>query len=183
MSRDADRNAAAERAAELFCQAGAGRAWFVFHARPRCEKKVARACLDLQIHHYLPLHKSVGRKRKRRYSFEVPLFPGYLFGCCDAQERLDLVHSGYLVRSIEVTDQQRLLDELHNIYLASCGEVELASYPQLKRGRLVQVRRGPLAGVKGRISKRKEDFRLVLNVSILGTAVAAELDMENVEAI
>ena len=103
MSRDADRNAAAERAVGLFCQGGPGRVWFVFHARPRCEKKVAKTCLDLQIHHYLPLHKSVGRKRKRRYSFEVPLFPGYLFGCCDAQERLDLVRSGYLVRTIEVT--------------------------------------------------------------------------------
>ena len=93
------------------------------------------------------------------------------------------MRSGYLVRTIEVTDQQVLLDELHKIYLASCGKVELTSYPQLKRGRLVQVLRGPLAGVKGRISKRKDDFRLVLNVSILGTAVGAELDMEDVEAI
>lgn len=183
MSREVVENTAAEQAAQLFCPGAAGSAWFVLHARPRCEKKVAKTCLDLQIHHYLPLHKSVSRKGKRRYSFEVPLFPGYLFGRCDAQERLDILRSGYLVRTIEVKDQRRLLDELGNIYLASCGEVELSSYPQLKRGQLVEVLRGPLAGVTGRISKRKEGFRLVLNVSILGTAVAAEMDMEDVEAI
>ena len=43
--------------------------------------------------------------------------------------------------------------------------------------------RGPLSGGQGRISSRKETFRLVLNVSILGTAVAAEVDMDDVELI
>ena len=53
----------------------------------------------------------------------------------------------------------------------------------MKRGRRVRVLRGPLAGISGRISKRKEGLRLVLNISILGTAVGAEMDMDDVELI
>lgn len=174
-----------EQAARLFRPGEDGRIWFVFHARPRCEKKIAEACLDMDIRHYLPLHKSRPRKRKgqRNYSFDIPLFPGYLFGCCDPQERYDVMRTNHLVRTIDVLDQQQLLEELHSIYLASCGEADLTLYPQLKRGRRVQVIRGPLKGVSGRISTRKGEFRLVLNVSILGTAVVVEVDMDDVELI
>ena len=168
---------------DLFRPGADDSAWFVFHARPRCEKKTAQACRDLQIRHYLPLYESRHRRDKRSYSFDVPLFPGYLFGCCDRGQRVALLRSGYLVRTIDVLDQAHLLDELHNIYLACQGGADLTLFPQHKRGRQVQVLRGPLAGACGRISKRKEALRLVLNVSILGAAVAAEVDMEDVELI
>ena len=186
MSATADPAAAPETPTapeDLFRPGTDDRAWFVFHARPRCEKKAAQSCRNLQIRHYLPLYESRHRRGKRSYSFDVPLFPGYLFGCCDCGQRVALLRSGYLVRAIDVLDQERLLDELHNIYLACQGAADLTLFPQLKRGRQIRVLRGPLAGVYGRISKRKEALRLVLNVSILGAAVAAEVDMEDVELI
>ena len=155
----------------------------MLHSRPRCEKKASESCRDLQISHYLPVHESHHRHGKRSYSFDVPLFPGYLFACCDREQRLAVLRSGYLVRTIEVVDQERLLTELQNIHLACLGEADLTLYPQLKRGRQVRVLRGPLTGVYGRISKRKEALRLVLNITILGTAVAAEVDMDDVELI
>jgi len=179
------RPALAEQADRLFQPGGNDRCWYVFHTRPRCEKKAAKVCLDMEIRHYLPLHKSRPKPRKgqRRYSFDVPLFPGYMFGCCSIQERYDIMRSNYLVRTIEVTDQQQLLEELYNIYLATSGEAEVNLYPQLKKGRRVRVIGGPLEGVTGRISIRKESLRLVLNVSILGTAVGAEVDMDQVELL
>lgn len=171
------------QAAELFAPGVADRVWYVFHTRPRCEKKAAESCLDANIRHYLPLRHNMHRKQGRSYSFEVPLFAGYMFGCCDRGERLAVLQSGYLVRTIDVVDQQCLLDELYNIYLASHQVQNLVLYPQLKRGRQVRMLKGPLKGVEGRISKRKEGLRLVLNLSILGTAVAAEVDMEDVEVV
>ena len=170
-------------ASELFVPGDGNRAWYAFHARPRAEKKAAGACLDMALRHYLPLRESVTRKGKGRYSFEVPLFPGYLFGCCDLLERLNLMRSGHLVRWIEVVDQKQLLNELTSIFLASKEGAGLTLYPQLKRGRLVRLIRGPMAGVSGRISRRKDRFRLVLNVSVLGSAVALEVDMNEVELV
>ena len=174
-----------EEAARLLRPGEEGRRWYVLHTRPRCEKKAAKACLDLEIRHYLPLHKSKPRPRKgqRRYRFDVPLFPGYMFGCCNAQERYDLMRSNFLVRTIEVVDQQQLLDELYGIYLAAHSGADLTLYPKLRRGRRVQVVRGPLRGAVGRISARKGGFRLVLNVTILGASVAVEVDMDDVELL
>ena len=174
-----------EQAVRLFEPGEADGPWYVLHAKPRCEKKAAKICLDSEIRHYLPLRQSRPKQRKgqRRVSFDIPLLPGYLFARCNAAERLALLRSGYLVRTIDVVDQIQLLDELRQIYLASAGPTDLTLYPQLKRGRKIRVVRGPLSGVSGQISSRKETFRLVLNVSILGTAVAAEVDMDDVELI
>ena len=169
----------------LFQPGGADHLWYVVHTKPRCEKKASKTCLDREIRHYLPLHQSRPKQSKgqRRYSFDVPLLPGYIFACCNSAERLELLHSGYLVRTIEVVDQALLLGELRQIYLASSGLNDLNVYPQLKRGRSIRVVRGPLQGVSGKISSRKETYRIVLNISILGTAVAAEVDMDDVELL
>mgnify|MGYP002832904192 FL=1 len=171
------------QANELFVAGEGDSIWYAFHARPRAEKRAAAACLDMDLRHYLPLRQNVTRKGKRRYSFEVPLFPGYLFGCCDLLERLELMRSGHLVRWIEVIDQNQLLDELASVFLASKVGAGLALFPQLKRGRLVRLLGGPLSGVSGRISRRKDKFRLVLNVTVLGSAVALEVDMNDVELV
>lgn len=185
MSETSPDLAPAEQADHLFQFGDSDRRWYVLHSKPRCEKKAAKICLDGDIHHYLPLRQNRHRRRKgqRRYSFNMPLLPGYLFACCDTGERLKLLRSGYLVQTIDVVDQSQLLEELRQIYLASAGPTELTIYPQLKRGRRIRVVHGPLSGIQGRISARKEAFRLVLNVSILGTAVAAEVDMDDVELL
>jgi len=172
-------------ASRLFVPGSDGREWFLLHSRPRCEKKAAAACSDLFLPHYLPLRRSTGRKRKgqRQHSFDVPLFPGYLFGCCDVQERTQLMRRGFLVRWIEVVDQSTLLEELRNAYMASHQSAGLLLYPMLKRGQTVRVVRGPLTGLYGKVSRRKRSFRLVLSVSCLDTAVACELDMDDVEVV
>ena len=144
---------------------------------------MASTCLDAGVRHYLPLRTNSGQSGKRKYSFEVPLLPGYLFGCCDRQERFAVLRSGYLVRTIEVVDQERMLTELANIHRATSSGTDLVLYPLLKRGKQVRIVRGPLSGVTGKVSKRKESFRIVLNVTILNTAVSAELDMDDVEAL
>ena len=174
-----------EDAAQLFVPGSAGSIWYAFHTKPRCEKKAAGLCDGIGLRYYLPLRRNTPKKKKgqRHYSFDVPLFPGYVFSCCSDEERLHLMRSGYLVQWLEVVDQDQLLEELTSVYVASRRGAGLTLYPQLKRGRRIRVIRGPLGGIQGRISQRKDEFRLILNISVLGTAVAVEVDMEDVEVL
>ena len=87
-----------------------------------------------------------------------------------------------VVNNPNITFSQ-LLDELASVFLASKVGAGLSLYPQLKRGRLVRLLSGPLSGISGRISRRKDTFRLVLNVTVLGSAVALEVDMNDVELV
>ena len=172
-----------EEAARLIAPGEEGAVWYAFHTRPRCEKKVAEVCRAMEVRHFLPLRENVTRKGKGRYSFQVPLFPSYIFACGDDMERLSLMRTGFMVQWLDVVNQNQLLEELSSIYVACRQQTALSLYPQLKRGRRVRVVRGALSGVVGLISRRKDSFRLVLNVTLLGTAVAAEVDMDDVELI
>ncbi|MEW6751630.1 MAG: transcription termination/antitermination NusG family protein [Candidatus Latescibacterota bacterium] len=174
-----------EQADHLFRPAEDGGLWYVLHCRPRCEKRAAGACAEHQVRSYLPVHRKVHppRKGQRGYAFDIPLFTGYLFACCTPMGRYQLLRSELLVRTIEVVDQAGLLAELRSVYLACCSQVSLTLYPQLRRGRRVRVTAGPLRGIVGRISQRKQGFRLVVNVTILGQGVAMEVDMDQVELL
>jgi hypothetical protein len=161
-----------------------GSEWYAFSTRPRCEKKAVSQFSDMGLAHYLPLRKKVSeRKGRRPHSSEIPLFPGYLFGRCDVGERLRAMRGGHLSRWLEAADQSTFLKELRNICLASmCGTgVEL--YPQMRRGTKVRVTTGALAGVDGRISCRKGNFRIVLELTLLQSAVAVEVDMQDVQVL
>jgi transcriptional antiterminator RfaH len=157
-----------------------GQEWYAFRTRPRQEKKAADRFADLSLHHYLPLRERVTRKGRGRYSFQVPLFPGYIFGCCDLGERLQMMQSGHLAQWIEVVDQSRLLEELRGIEIACQSGQDVRLFPKLQRGRWVRVVSGPLAGVSGRISRRESRYRVVLELTALGSAVAVEVDMQDV---
>jgi transcription antitermination factor NusG len=53
----------------------------------------------------------------------------------------------------------------------------------LKCGDCVRVKCGPLAGIEGILVRKKNVYRLVLSVEMLGKAVAVEVDAFLVERI
>ena len=158
-----------------------GQLWYVFRSRPRREKKAAEHFTDMGMRHYLPLREQVSRRKGRRYSSLLPLFSGYLFGCCNLGQRLSGMRGGHLSQWLEVTDQQTLLAELRNIHIATQHGSGVELYPQLRRGTWVRVVRGPLEGVRGRISQRAKQYRIVLDMTALQSAMAVEVEMQDVE--
>ena len=160
-----------------------GSEWHVFRTRSRREKKAAELFAQMGLAHYLPLRDKVTRTSGRRFTSKVPLFPGYVFGCCDGGRRLQAMRSGCFAQWLEVTDQEQFLRELRGIQLVTEHGADVQLYPQLQRGKWVQVVRGPLHGVVGRISRRSGRFRIVLELTALQAAVAMEVDMQDVEPV
>lgn len=159
-----------------------GQRWLVFHTKPRQEKKTTSCFVDMGIRYYLPLRRKEVKRGGRRLRSTIPLFPGYVFACCDEQERYRSMQTGRLVRWLDVVDQDRFLSELQNIRLACDQGAEVKLFPRLRRGQWVRVISGPLAGVTGRVSRRKDGFRVVLEMTALSSAVAVEVDMQDVVA-
>lgn len=158
-------------------------AWSVLHVRPRCEKKLADYCRRSGLEHYLPLR--VERKVYQRRKVEVwkPLFPGYVFACFGAEQRLLILKSNQVVRQLAVRDQARLLAELSQIRQALAKEPALSACPALKRGTRVRILRGPFQGLEGVVSAFKGYTRVVLNVDIIAQAVAVEVSRDMLEGV
>lgn len=162
---------------------GSDLSWYCLHARPRREKKAACACQDGGIRHYLPLCESTKHYGNRRREHTVPYFPGYLFCCATSEQRYELMCTGHLANVIRVYDQQGLLQDLRQIRKALEVCTELETFPYLKRGERVMIRRGPFRGIQGLVCERRRRFRVVLNVQFIRRALAIEVDAGDVEPV
>jgi len=92
------------------------------------------------------------------------------------------VTSNHVARILPVPDRDRLVQELLAIEKTLDAQVPAYQHPFRKKGSRVRVKYGPLEGVEGVISRFKGKYRLVLNVSFVGQAVAVDVDMDQIEA-
>lgn len=157
--------------------------WFVLRTRSRQEKILANGLRARGIGCLLPLVRVRRLYCNQRFEVEVPLFPGYLFlrGSLDDAYWADLTKR--VAQIIPVVDQARLDQELQSLARVLASEQTLDPYPYLVKGQAVEIRCGPLRGVRGVIEDRSRPHHLILQVSALGQAVSLEVDAAIVDVI
>ncbi|WP_428937813.1 transcription termination/antitermination protein NusG [Fontivita pretiosa] len=157
--------------------------WFVLRTRSRQEKILANGLRARGIGYFLPLVRTRRFYCNQQFDVEVPLFPGYLFlrGSLDDAYWAD--RTKRVAQIIPVVDQARLDQELQSLARVLASERPLDPYPYLVKGQAVEIRCGPLRGVRGIIEDRSKPHRLILQVSALGQAVSLEVDAAIVDLI
>jgi transcription antitermination factor NusG len=151
-------------------------AWYVLRTRSRQEKVLANSLQARGVGQYLPLVTCTRMYGGRRAKVELPLFPGYLFVCGQPEDVYEADRSGRVAQIIPVGNQSRFDQELRNIYLALEVNATLDPYPYLAKGTHVEVTDGPLRGIRGIVADRACPTRLILQIEMLGQAVAVEID-------
>ena len=162
-----------------------GLVWHVARTKPRCEKKLAEYCQRCGVACYLPLRRSVRRYDARVFTFMVPIFSGYVFVQIEPTRRPVVVESRHIATLIvpEGAMEDALVGELNDVLILERAQlaVELIVRPEIEVGRLVTIRTGALAGLRGIVSRRKSKARLAVNVEMVGQSVSIELDVGEVE--
>jgi transcription antitermination factor NusG len=155
--------------------------WWVAHTKARCEKAFALDLQDREIGFFLPMLERVriisGKKRR----VLLPLFPSYVFFCGDREQRQRALLTDRLCATIEVRDQQRLIDELSSIQRLLDAKVDVEPHPQLATGQRCRIKEGPFAGMEGKVLHHSRPARFVLEVGMLGQGASMEIDAELLE--
>ena len=159
------------------------RKWCVAHTKARNEKALAWELLKKDIAYFLPMVEKTTVSRGRRSRSLVVLFSGYVFLCGSREDRYAAMTTNRIASTIEVIDQGRLVKELGSIQKALEAPKKLDPFPYLRTGKKCLVTSGPLKGVEGILVRRKNISRLVLQVQVLGQAVATEIDASLLEPI
>ena len=157
--------------------------WWVAHTKPRQEKALAWDVFRRQIPFFLPMCEVSRQSKSRAWKTKLVLFPGYVFVCGDAEQRLKTLKTGRIANLIEVVDQDRLKKELAGVKRLIETQLAINPYPALKEGTRCRVRSGPLVGLEGRVERRKKPARFVVEISILGQGAAVEIDADLLEVI
>jgi len=155
--------------------------WWVAHTRARHEKALAFDLLERGVAFFLPMVEKTRVSRRRRFRTLMPLFPGYLFFAGDYEARYQALCTSHVAGTIDVDDQNRLLNELTQIERALAAHTKFDPFPYLKQGRRCRVRSGPLRGIQGIVLSRRGTTHLVLQIEMLGQSVATEIDPALVE--
>jgi transcription antitermination factor NusG len=150
--------------------------WWALHTRPRAEKALARKCLEGQLPFFLPLSRREWKDRERRRASHLPLFPGYVFLYGDAEARLAVLRTNLVAQVLPVRDQPRLWFDLARVYRLVTSGVPLAAAGDLPPGTPVEINRGPLAGLQGKVIRQGKRLKLLVEVQFLQQAVSAEIE-------
>jgi transcriptional antiterminator RfaH len=159
----------------LFEQSRAGLTWWVAHSRSRQEKAFARHLHDGGVSYYLPKVEKRRRRAGRQFTSYLPLFTGYVFFGGDLDERRQALQSNLLVSVLQVEDQASLDQELASLWQLQCSGAPLVPHPYLGPGSVVEVIDGPFKGWTGTVLREKGKTRLVVSITFLRQAVAADL--------
>ena len=158
--------------------------WFAIQTRSRHEK-VVRSQLEMRnVETFLPTMRRLSQWTDRKQEIEVPLFAGYCFGRFSLANRLPVLQSQGVVRVIGSGGQPEPIpdEEIESLRKLIISPSDYVCCSYLKEGMLVEVIRGPLQGVKGRLVREARPCRLVLSISLIQRAVTIEIDAANVAA-
>ena len=156
--------------------------WYAVRTRSRHEKRVWAQLESRGIEVFLPLIGRWSRWKDRKVRVQFPLFPGYCFARFPWQERLRVLTafgvvevlgtSGYAVPvpDVEIEAVRRLVT----------STLPVDPHPALVPGMAVEVRRGPLEGVRGVLLRKGRKARLVIAVSILRQGASVQIDADDV---
>ena len=113
--------------------------WTVLHVRPRCEKKMAEYCEFYGVTHYLPLRSKTKVYQRRKVTFDLPVFPSYVFAEVPGEKRDLILRSRSLARMIEVKDHERFVWELDQVKKALDVDPTLGATSAFTRGKVVRI--------------------------------------------
>lgn len=155
--------------------------WWVLHTRARHEKRVAEALDQHGVDYFMPLVPSKRTYGKRVVEFSVPLFPGYVFLSGSHDDVEVAWHTNRVANIIQVSDQDRLTEELRSIHKMITSGAPVDLYPGLRKGRRCRIVSGPLKGLEGVVTRRRSVSRFFVAVTFLGQSAVVEIDGARLE--
>ena len=158
--------------------------WYAAYICTRHEKTVAAHAQRRSLDCFVPLYRSVRRWKDRRKELELPLFPGYVFVRMTSQDRLRVLTIPGVVHIVSFNGQPVPLPEVEIETLRTRQSTgRLQPHPYLRVGRRVHVRSGPMAGVEGILTRRRDKVRVVLSIDLIMRSVALEVDEADIEPV
>jgi transcription antitermination factor NusG len=159
--------------------------WYAIYTRHQHEKMVAQILTSKGFEVFLPLYGAAHRWKDRTKVVSLPLFPCYVFLKGGLERRLDIVTTPGIYALVSTAGQPAVIPaiELEAVRRAVESTMRVEPHPFLKCGEWVRVKCGPLAGFQGILVRKKNLYRLVLSVEMLGKAAAVEIDAFLVERL
>ena len=158
--------------------------WYLIYTRARQERKVRKELNDLAIPSFLPETQTVKKWHDRLKKVTVPLFPSYVFLNLDSLKNYYLAMgvSGFVTyvkfgKHLAIAKDETIEDI--RLLVESSAEVGIFN-GYYKRGQMVRIENGPLAGRTYEVVEHKNKNAIILRINLLNQFVLASLSPTDV---
>jgi len=161
--------------------------WFALYVKSRHEFVTNSELNKKGIETFLPSVKKWRQWKDRKKLIDFPIFPGYLFVHVypNPETFVDVLKTRgavTLISSESGYPTPVLPEEIQSLKLLIESGNELDIYPYLKEGTWIRVKRGPLKGAEGILSKKEEQYMFLVNIKLLGRSVGMMIHADDIES-
>lgn len=151
--------------------------WYALWVMANAEFVVEDALRGHAIPTFLPTWTEVTQWSDRKKTIHRPLFPGYLFACCDAARLSEIVRIAGVIEILptKLNPQPVATADIENVRRALASDLPLTPCRYIT-GDEVLIDSGPLAGVRGIVQRTKDGTRVIVKIEMLKRAVSVEID-------
>ncbi|MGA8669181.1 MAG: UpxY family transcription antiterminator [Terracidiphilus sp.] len=159
--------------------------WFALYTTPRHEKHVSEMLAQRRIETFLPLYRTTRRwKKSRPVDLELPLFPTYVFVHIAREARGAVLGMPGVISIVGSSkDPWPLPDPEIDALRLGMQAHRVEPHPYLRIGERVRVKSGVMAGVEGILTRKKNEFRMILAFDAIMRSVSIEVDADDIEPV
>ena len=152
--------------------------WYALRTRSRHEKLVRDHLAGQRIEPLLPTVRRLSQWKDRKKEIEVPLFSCYCFARFAWQDRTPVLKVPGVVEIVGggACPEPIPYEEIEALKTLMASKLPYDAHPYLREGMMVEVRRGPLEGVRGILLRKAKRHRLVISIHLIRQAAAVEID-------
>lgn len=153
--------------------------WFALQVKFRHEKTVSQILRGKGYAEYLLLYRGRHHSGRCFQDVDLPLFPTYVFCRFDPLRRLPILMTHGVFSIVGTSSGPLPVDEeeLDTVRRLIASGLHAEPWPFLQVGDPVYVEEGVLRGTHGTLQRfKKDEYRLVISVTLLQRSVAVEID-------
>lgn len=175
-----------EAGVHLGCDPHAGmKRWYALYVRSRHEKVVESGLIGKGYVAFSPFYRTRRKRVDRTAEVDVPLFPGYVFCHFDSNKRLPILTTPGIVGVVGPGHRPEPVEdhEIASIRTITLSGRPVHPWPFLKSGQRVRLQAGPLMGAEGIFLRVKDEYHLVVVITLLQRAVSVVVERDSVEPL
>jgi transcription antitermination factor NusG len=156
--------------------------WYALYVRSRHEKAVESGLRGKGYAAFSPFYRTKRKRVDRIAAIDVPLFPGYVFCHFDSNKRLPILMTPGMVRIVGSGTRPEPVDdeEIASIRTIALSGRPVQPWPFLRSGQRIRIQAGPLLGAEGIFLQVKNEYHLVVSITLLQRAVSVVVERDSV---
>jgi transcription antitermination factor NusG len=159
--------------------------WLAVQVRSNWELQTAYILKDRGYEEFVPCYNQKRKWSDRVKTVRVPLFTGYVFCRFRADNHHAIISVPGVIRFVGQGNTPLPIDdaEIEALQITTRSTANFGPWPFLAAGHDVEVRNGPLRGLRGTVVRCKNTQRLIISVNLLQRSAFVEIDEHEVTPI